>query len=85
MMLIPVKDQPDGSNVRKILLNSSCHTPKTFQAIHIYFTKNKKGSRWTFYSSLLCFGNHPNIWWFIFTKDIQASLIQYQCLRVSTT
>ena len=54
------------------------HTPKTPQAIHIYFTKYEEASRWILYSSLLCIINHPNIWWFIFTYSIQATKSKYQ-------
>ena len=39
IILSPVKDRPDCSNVRENLF--IVHRPKTFQAIHIYFTKLK--------------------------------------------
>ena len=43
MVLIPVKSQPDGSNV---FINYTqelmSHTPKTFQSIHIYLFLIKK-------------------------------------------
>ena len=62
-IISPIKDQPDGINVREILLNISWN--KHLKNIsHKYLLKKSEGaSRWILYSSLICLNNHPNIWW----------------------
>ena len=61
------------------------HTPKTYQLIHIYFTKSEEYSRWVFYSSLLCLKNHPNMWCFFSQSIYNLIKVYLKFLRVSTT
>ena len=61
------------------------HTPKLFQAIHVYFKKIEEASRWILYSSLLCLVNYPNIWWFIFYRLSKIIRVNLNWLRVTTT
>ena len=57
------------------------HTPKIFQAIHIYFTKSDKSSIWILCSSLLFLINNTNLGSYIFTQDLQATQSKYQIAK----
>ena len=61
------------------------HTLKTFQVIHMYFTKSEETSRCILYSSLLCLTNHPNIWWFILHRISRLLKVNINWLMSPTT
>ena len=56
-------------------------TPKTLQALHLYFTKNEESSRIIFNSSIIFPSDHPNIWWLVFTLGLQATQSQVQLVK----
>ena len=51
---------------------------------HTYlFDKKEETSIWILYSSIICLINHSNLWWFIFTWDIQDNKSKYQLDKVA--